>query len=148
MGRGPALAALAVIVGLLLAPAAQGRSDGAEPTRRELAIVERINEVRAENALRPLAVGPRIQEGARAYSRSLLGRDLFVHSGARGVAETLAWGVAWKMTPRRIVALWLASPPHRRWLLWPEARRIGVGLAVGKFQDVRRVRVAVAWISR
>ena len=44
----------------------------------------------------------------------------FIRSGRRGartVAENLAWGVGPTSTPRRIVQMWMSSPPHRATLL-------------------------------
>ena len=107
-----------------------------------------INEARAQAGLRRLRLDPEIQRGAHDYARSLMARDLFVHSGLTGIAEALAFGSDGVMGPRTTVQLWLASPPHRELLLWRGARRAGVGLAFGRFQGIDRTRLAVARLAR
>jgi uncharacterized protein YkwD len=140
------LAALAVVLALAAPAGAAERSPAraASPTRLELEVLAAINDARAQNGLRPLRLAPRLESDAQDYAASLMARNLFVHSGAPGVGEVMAWGTGKAMGPREIVALWMNSPPHRTLLLWKQARRAGVGLAFGRFQGYDGVRLAVA----
>jgi uncharacterized protein YkwD len=47
------------------------------------------------------------------------------------IGETLARGAGPLATPRAIVAAWVASPTHRRNVLEPRFRRVGVGVSLG-----------------
>ena len=143
----PAVVALVCVVSLLAAPAATAkrqRPAAPTPTQAELAVLDAINEARVAHGLAPVRLGPRLSQDARRYARSLRDRNLFVHSGVQGLAEALAWGTIELMGPRAIVRLWLESPPHRTLLLWPQARRAGIGLAFGSFRGLTDVRIAVA----
>ena len=66
--------------------------------------------------------------------------------GVRGrtLGETIAWGVGIDGTAQAIVAMWLASPPHRATMLRPGFRRVGVGIAVGRMSGYAGARVATA----
>ncbi len=56
----------------------------------------------------------------------------YIREGRRwAVGETLAWGTFGRATPRRTVQNWMDSPPHRRVLLDPRYRDVGVGAAYG-----------------
>ena len=140
------LLALVVVFVLVFSPSAfakRARAGGIKPTRLEIVMLEEINDARTERRLRPVRFAADLQAGARRYARSLLHRNLFAHARLSGLGEVLAWGTFPAMEPRDIVHLWLDSPPHRRVLLWPDARFIGLGLAVGTFQGHTGVRLAV-----
>jgi uncharacterized protein YkwD len=47
------------------------------------------------------------------------------------VGENLAWGAGTAGTPARIVRAWMRSAGHRRNILDPSFREIGVGVAAG-----------------
>jgi uncharacterized protein YkwD len=47
------------------------------------------------------------------------------------VGETLAWGTDSRATPAGTVAAWMESRPHRKVLLDPQYRELGVGVAIG-----------------
>jgi uncharacterized protein YkwD len=131
---------ISALVALLLAPAAAGAS----LTGTEQALLGEMNRVRAAHGLAPLRVDARLQRAARSHAGDMLRRGYFAHGslsrriqavGARGprVGENLAWGTGEAAKPRRIVKMWLASPPHRANLLRPGFRRVGVGAAHGTF---------------
>jgi uncharacterized protein YkwD len=48
------------------------------------------------------------------------------HAGSVSVAQNIAWGTGPLATPARIVAAWMASPPHRRLILTSSFRDAGV----------------------
>jgi uncharacterized protein YkwD len=45
------------------------------------------------------------------------------------LSENLAWGNGW--TPLQIVRAWMASPSHRRKILTPGFREIGIAIVAG-----------------
>lgn len=123
-----------------------------EATRRKairavLCLVNR--ERRAQRAPRLRRNKP-LARAAREHSRALVEGKYFSHFSADGdllrrisrvgylrrhrdalLGETLTWGVAEGATPERLVAAFMASPPHRRTLLRRHFRDIGIGLALG-----------------
>ena len=130
----------AVLVALLLATTA----GAAELTQRESSLLSAVNGARAAHDLRPLAIDWRLVRVARSHSSTLLRRDVFTHgdfatrirhSGARGplFGENLAWGTGGLAAATSVVRAWLQSPGHRRNLLRPGFRRIGLGTATGRF---------------
>jgi uncharacterized protein YkwD len=48
------------------------------------------------------------------------------HAASVSVSENIAWGTGPDATPTRIVAAWMASPPHRKVILTPAFRDAGV----------------------
>ena len=120
-------------------------------TQRELpieqAVVQRINEVRAEHGLRPLALSSSLTAAAAQHSESMADLGYFTHEshdgtvfwqrigqfyGTRGytgwsVGENIVFGSE-PLSADDVVQAWLDSPPHRRNLLSPAWREIGVGV--------------------
>lgn len=118
------------------------------------AVLEEVNRVRAEHGLRPLQRDPRLARAARRHVNDLLRRNVFEHGdvegrlrgvGAQGplFGENLAWGPG-SLGAGRIVRLWMESSPHRRILLRPGWRRIGIGIADGTFSGYPGSRVVAA----
>jgi len=90
-------------------------------------------------------VGSTIQGGAHRWASYLLARDAFFHGSlATGLRENIAWLTCRSGWQRTIVKMWLNSPAHRDALLDRSARRIGVGVAKGRWGGYRCVRMAVA----
>lgn len=50
------------------------------------------------------------------------------HAAAYSVGQNIAWGTGRDTTPSRIVAAWMASPPHREIILTGEYRDAGVAV--------------------
>jgi uncharacterized protein YkwD len=114
-------------------------SNGAAATPGELAIVRAMNAVRANNGVPALRVGRRLTRAARSHSVDMARRGYFDHGafvarlrrfGVRApyLGENLATGTQ-PLSAAEIVAMWIASPPHRQNLLDRGFRRIGVGMA-------------------
>ena len=140
--------ALAVaIVGALAAPAsaactAAGSAD---------AVACEINRERVSRGLRALVPDARLERAGRAHARDMVRRGYFSHVSLDGahlsdrlrdagyvddrawwrVGETLAWGRGALASPAAAVRAWLRSPPHRRVLLRPDYRDVGVGALTG-----------------
>ena len=142
----------AVVLALLAVSSAHGAGFSAGSDARLLAA---INGVRAAHGLRPLHLDGRLRRAARSHSIDMVRRDYFAHGafalrlwrfGVRGpqIGENLAWGTGPRGSAPAIVSEWLASPPHRRVLLRPGFRRVGVGSAVGPFAGRGSARVVTA----
>lgn len=108
----------------------------------ERAVVKRINQARIAHGLRPLRAARPLRVVAFRHSGFLARRGLLQHSSADGssfdrrirrhlpavhVGETVARGPS----AHYVVRAWLRSPGHRRLLLEPAFRIVGVGAHVG-----------------
>jgi uncharacterized protein YkwD len=115
------------------------------PTRAEKKLIRVVNDARAARGVRRLRVGSTIQSGAHRWAAYLLAKDAFYHGSlASGVRENIAWLTCRRGWKRTIVNMWLNSGAHRDALLDRSARRIGVGVATGRWNGYRCVRMAVA----
>lgn len=110
----------------------------------EDALVAEINELRAARHLAPLRLSSGLAKAADGHSRAMARRGFFAHESSDGsafwrrieraypdrghrlwaVGENLVWGT--ELTAELAIDLWLASPAHRRNLLHPRWREIGI----------------------
>ena len=140
-----ALALLAAVLGLGLltvAPATAGTaaqtstqtSAAAAADDYELRLLRRMNRVRVNHGLHRIRRAACTEQAAQRWSRHLAATDSFFHQSmgdlldecsASYAGETLGRG---SMSPRRLVRMWLDSPPHRAVLLSAKPRRIGLGV--------------------
>jgi uncharacterized protein YkwD len=104
-----------------------------------------INAQRARHSLAPLTENPMLQRAAELHSLDMAARDYFEHETPDGVhpdarivrqgyppilvGENLAWGELAKSAPASVVEMWMQSPGHRRNILEPKYREIGIGMA-------------------
>lgn len=117
--------------------------------RRSLqsAILVAINDVRTAKGLRSLRMSPLLSRAAFAHARALALAGAFEHEwpdgrpfqrwilryyplGARAFwssGENLLW-MGGDLTAPEAIRMWLASPEHRRNMLDPRWREIGVGV--------------------
>ena len=96
----------------------------------------------------------RLWRAARQHTRDMLRRSYFAHGATSErlaryvhtgvIGETLAWGSGSWSSPASTVDSWLNSPPHRRLLLDPDFRFVGIGARSGPFQGESRARVYTA----
>jgi uncharacterized protein YkwD len=119
-------------------------------TGLEQALVDEMNEVRVRHGLRRLAMSSELRAAAVAHTRSMAETGLFQHDSTNGspfhqrvlryydtrghawtVGENLAYGSA-PLSAEAAVKGWLRSPAHRRNLLSPAWRELGVGAVVVK----------------
>ena len=125
------------------------------PTRIEKETLRLINVARADKGLKPVRLDLRLWRAARHHTGDMLRRGYFAHGAttqrlsryirsAGVVGETLAWGSGIYRTPASTVQSWLESPSHRRLLLDPDFRFVGVGSRGGPFQGERWARVYTA----
>jgi uncharacterized protein YkwD len=106
-----------------------------------------FNRVRADHGLRPVRHSARLGVLAQSYAGMLARLKFFSHTTPTGrtfaqrvygaryvrgnaweVGEVLAWAPG-RPTPHREVLAWMHSPPHRRIILTPSFRDVGVGIA-------------------
>ena len=125
-----------------------GSSTGPETLDRdafEAEIVRLVNEERAGAGLAPLEIDSGLMAFARWRSEDMIARNYFGHSdpetgetlphrvgGAENVTKLLATTTLSDKSARRAVANWMKSDAHRANTLKAEARKTGVGIAVGQ----------------
>ncbi|HZQ82435.1 MAG TPA: CAP domain-containing protein [Gaiellaceae bacterium] len=124
-------------------------------TATERGFVSALEQVRAEHDLPAFSGDGQLAAAARAHSREMVATGTFAHGAfwerieAHGVTsgqvgETLGWTSVPAGAVARIVAAWLASPEHRRILLDPVYRQVGVGVADGSFKGYPNAVVVTA----
>ena len=127
----------------LLAPVPAGASSALG-----LKVLRGINAERAKHGLRPLRLAPSLRRVAGSHSRYMARVERLQHESADGTSATRRiWrathlrrngeAIAFAASARALVRAWMASPPHRRLLLSPSFRVIGVGVVRGSFQSYR-----------
>jgi len=145
----PACTAAAV---LALAAASPAPAASPRPAAQAAVRLHRLlNAVRADHGAPPVRRDRTLARVARRHSRDMILHRYFAHdsrSGARFSArilrtgwargqrhwrlgENLAWGWGRRAAPRSIVQAWMRSPAHRRILLDPGFRVVGIGIAHG-----------------
>ena len=142
------IAAVVVVVGALAAPAsaaenASRRVTAADPLERSVLL--EVNALRARHRLAPLRLSDRLTAAADAHSDAMARRGFFAHESADGsafwkrvrrfygdrgfgywsVGENLLWSSP-NIDAAGALQMWLDSPPHRKNLLKPEWREIGL----------------------
>ena len=131
---------------LATALAAAAPVEAARPTAVERAVVRVVNDARAARSIAPVRFAWPLQARSHRYAAYLRRTGRFEHAGGLPprTRENLAWATANVASAHAIIRIWLRSPSHRANLLWPSARRIGLGVARGPYRGYRDVRVAVA----
>ncbi len=110
-----------------------------------------LNAERTTRGLVALRIDRRLTRSALAHSRDMVENGYFAHesrSGASfdarisrtgwmrgrsrwGVGENLAWGSLTRAPARAIVSEWMKSASHRRNILEPRFRTVGIGIVDG-----------------
>jgi uncharacterized protein YkwD len=152
---------LSFLTGLavLLVPAVgQAATKASRLASSEQQVVVLLNQVRADHNLTPLAASDQLREAARAHSSDMLKNGYFGHDGpteawavriARYLkspmtGENIAWGQGSYGTPQGIVSQWMKSPAHRAIILTPGLHRVGLGLALGRYNGNAGAVIATA----
>jgi uncharacterized protein YkwD len=140
-------------------PAAQARycpRADLQPTPHNLAKVSRatrclLNRQRHRHHLHGLRPDPALRRAASRYARQMVRQRFFEHTSPLGttfvqriartayladangwsLGENLAWGSEVLARPRQIVRAWMHSPGHRRNILDPRFREVGIGIVLG-----------------
>ena len=115
------------------------------PTRSERVLIRAVNHARSSHGVRKLSVGSTIQASAHRWAAYLLSHNAFFHGSlASGTRENIAWLSCRSDWQKTIVRMWLNSSAHRYALLDRSARKVGVGVATGRWSGWSCVRMAVA----
>lgn len=142
---------VAVVCFIALAAVVPTRSATAapnvQPARVQLSasmsrIVDLVNQRRREAGLAPVTVNASLMTCAQQYSEVIASLGSLTHTGPDGSSpgqrltrcgyrwqhygEDLAAGYS---DPDQLMAAWMASPSHRRVILLPNVREIGLGYA-------------------
>jgi uncharacterized protein YkwD len=139
-----ALAAAALTAAAGAAPAAETRSlSSVKPL--EAALLAEVNALRRSKGVPPLRAAPTLAAAATAHSRAMATRGFFAHASPDGtpfwrrisrfyvsqqyrswsVGENLAFSSS-NTNAKQVLRMWLDSPPHRKNLLDPKWREIGI----------------------
>lgn len=140
---GLVLALTCVLTGPASATAASAGS--VRPQTLDQGILARLNAVRSSHGLRPLTVSGELRKAAVFHSHSMLERGFFAHESADGspfdkrvkryyrTAGYSAWSVGENLlystsavNPESTIKAWLGSPPHRKNMLNPAWREVGI----------------------
>jgi uncharacterized protein YkwD len=141
LGRG----LVAVLVLFLVVPAiASARPSQAAQDRGEVAIVQAVNAVRAQNGLGALASDPRLARAADLHTAEMIRGNFFDHGAfaqrvrryvhKRSVGENLAMLAphCGASAAARFVDMWMRSAPHRAVLLSSRFAKVGIGRRAGR----------------
>ena len=120
------------------APASTNTSSGFSEFEQQ--VVALTNQIRAQNGLTPLTLDLKLNASAEAHSQDMAIQNYFSHQGRNGslpwdrmrsqgytysrAAENIAFG---QSTPEQVVNDWMNSEGHRRNILDPNLKDIGVG---------------------
>ena len=150
---------LLVLALFLLIPSVAGARSGASyRSSTERTVFNLLNDIRREHQLPQFTFSAALRKSARAHSADMLARQYFEHNApgetfdqrirkylnSSLVGENIAWGTGRHATPAGLVKLWMNSPPHRRIILMKGLRRVGLGVAIGKFAGSPGAAMATA----
>ncbi len=117
-----------------------------------------INVERRRRGRASLRRSRQLEKAAKRFSASMVRLGFFDHVSPQGstltsrvrggtrylsrrvrrwaLGENLAWGSSYYATPKEIVRSWMQSPGHRRNILQPRFRHVGIGVVTGAPSDV------------
>ncbi len=130
-----------------------------DKTRVAAEMLARVNGFRRRASLPPLAANPLLDRVSQAHAEDMLRRSYFGHRSPEGLSPSeRAWargyrsGIGENLVEQRFSAkealdAWLDSPNHRRNILDPGCREVGLGLAVGAGYDAAPGGYRVIWVQ-
>jgi uncharacterized protein YkwD len=151
MGRGGSivLAVVALLAFVGGVGSADARTDGARTLSArdalEAEVLDEINELRRSRGLAPVRISVALRRAADAHSTAMVTRGFFAHEsidgsafwkrvarfyprrprGSWAVGENLLWSSP-DVNGAGALRTWLDSPPHRKILLTPSWREVGL----------------------
>ena len=150
---------IVVLLLFLLAPPVAGAAQESASSQlaftwRDRLVLEEMNRARSAQGLAPLRIDATLQRAALAHSKDMAAKNYFAHGdfasrmrrhGVRAarIAENLGWASG-RDRARRVVQMWMSSPPHRANVLRPGFRRVGVAGVVGSIFGQRDAMVVTA----
>ena len=143
---------LVLLLALTGALAEATRATDATPAATErlhaldAAILTKLNTTRAANGLRPLAQSDQLENAAAAHSRQMIDGGFFAHDSPGGASfvqrlrhfytptgystwsagENLIYSSV-ELNAAAAIKAWMDSPPHRKNMLDPSWREVGIG---------------------
>lgn len=117
-----------------------------------------INKERVRRGRVALTADLELRKVAQGYAEQMVKQRFFDHVSPQGstllgrvldktnyltgqvrywLGENLAWGTGVLATPRKTVIAWMNSPGHKRNILNPNFRQIGIGVATGAPVDTQ-----------
>ncbi|HXO22808.1 MAG TPA: CAP domain-containing protein [Thermoanaerobaculia bacterium] len=119
-------------------------------------MLERVNAARRAAGRAPLKDDPRLDAAAQQHAEDMQARVYYDHRTPEGVtprdrvqaagytaslvAENIAEG---EFSVDEVMDGWMKSTDHRRNLLLPDIDNLGVGLAIGRYED----RLRLLWVQ-
>jgi uncharacterized protein YkwD len=116
-----------------------------------------VNALRRKAGASPLRLSRDLQQSAQAHAQDMLARGYFAHKSPSGTTvreRSRKAGYAWKTIAENIaegqtsvdevVTTWMGSPGHRKNILNPDFRDLGIGLVTGK---TRSGEHRVIWVQ-
>lgn len=119
----------------------------------------RVNEIRRRSGLPPFARNPLLDRVSQEHAEDMLARSYFGHRTPEGLgpsdrarAEGYLAGIGENLVEQRFsveeaLEAWLNSRDHRRNILDPGCREMGLGLAVGAGYDAAPGGYRVIWVQ-
>ena len=138
----------AFVVGAVLVPAAAPAAEAhsLQLTQLDRSVLVSLNGIRAQHGLRPLRISSALTAAARQHSLEMGRVGYFAHTSANGgsfrlrveryypftagfrswaIGENLVWRTP-NLDAAGALRLWMASPAHRKNILTPGWREIGI----------------------
>jgi uncharacterized protein YkwD len=159
LGVATAVALAAVAGGVLSSSLLHSGASGSSASEARVFVL--FNQLRVARGLRPLRADAALARAADSHSADMLRRGYFAHNGPQGawdarirryvkralIAEILSEGSGRYATPGGMVRSWMNSPEHRRIILTPDLRLVGLGIATGTYRGHHGVAMATADFS-
>lgn len=131
----------------------------ADKARVRAELLARVNEVRRNAGLPPYASNPLLDRVSQEHAEDMLTRSYSGHQTPEGLgpsdrarADGYRAGIGENIVEQRFstqeaLDAWLGSPGHRRNILDPGCREMGLGLAVGGGYDAAPGGYRVVWVQ-
>jgi uncharacterized protein YkwD len=156
-----AIALVVVVIGGSLVARSLVRSGASPALATEASVLVLLNQQRSAHRLHPFVLDAKLTQSASSHTVDMLRRGYFAHDGPQGawdvrirrhvarsvVGEILEYGSGQYATAAGIVRIWMQSPTHRRVILTPDLRRIGIAISVGTFKGQRSVAITTGDLS-
>lgn len=122
-------------------------------------MLERVNAVRRQSGLPPLLANPLLDRVAQEHAADMLARSYSGHRtpegrdpSERALAAGYPSGIGENIVEQRFsveeaLEAWLSSVEHRRNILHPDCREMGLGLAIGEGYDAAPGGYRVIWVQ-
>jgi len=130
-----------------------------DKARVQAEMLSGVNAVRRRSGLPPLAPNPLLDRVSQEHAEDMLRRSYFGHKTPEGLgpsdrarADGYVSGIGENIVEQRFstqeaLEAWLDSPGHRKNILDPGCREMGLGLAVGEGYDAAPGGYRVIWVQ-